>query len=83
MTPIERLQAKHNAVVDALAKARDRRDKALDALLRAEARYRSAVKAVGRSGKRLDKARDDEAQRNAEGERSDEVPDLAQVLLAG
>jgi hypothetical protein len=58
MNTLERARVKHNTFATDVSKLALRRDKALDALIRAEARYRKAVKAVGRSSKRLDKLRE-------------------------
>jgi hypothetical protein len=58
MNTLERARAKHNTFASDVSKLALKRDKALDALIRAEARYRKAVKAVGRSSKRLDKLRE-------------------------
>jgi hypothetical protein len=51
------MRDRHNDQVKQLTKAIAKRDKALDALIRAEAKVRSQIKAVARSQKRLDKAR--------------------------
>lgn len=88
MNILDRMQAKHKSVVDDLAKLRDKRDKALDVLLRAELRHRAAIKAVVRSTKRLDKAREEErvakiARKQARVENQKELPDIAKVMLGG
>ena len=88
MNILERMQAKHKSVVDDLTKLKDRRDKALDVLLKAELRHRAAIKAVGRSTKRLDKAREEErqaklARKQAKSESQKEIPDIAKVMLGG
>jgi hypothetical protein len=57
MPTIDRLRERHNEYVKQLAKAVARKDKALDALIKAEAKVRALIKAVARSAKRLDKAR--------------------------
>ncbi len=85
---LERMQAKHKSVVDDLAKLKDRRDKALDTLLKAELRHRAAIKAVVRSTKRLDKAREEErqaklARKAARTESQKEMPDIGRVMLGG
>lgn len=59
MPTLERAQTKHKSVVDAVTKLALKRDKALDALIRAETRYRKAIKGVARSTKRLDKLREE------------------------
>jgi hypothetical protein len=51
------MREKHNDLVKQLTKAIAKKDKTLDALIRAEAKVRSLIKAVARSQKRLDKAR--------------------------
>lgn len=59
MQALERVQKKHNQAADDVAKLANKRDKALDALIRAEARYRKAIKTVARSQKRVDKLREE------------------------
>jgi hypothetical protein len=57
MPTLDRMREKHNDLVKQLTKAIAKKDKTLDALIRAEAKVRSLIKAVARSQKRLDKAR--------------------------
>jgi hypothetical protein len=57
MTTLERTLAKHKTFADDVTKLALKRDKALDALMRAETRYRAATRAVSRSQKRVDKMR--------------------------
>lgn len=59
MNILERVQAKHKQAADDVTKLAAKRDKALDALIRAEARYRKAVKTVARTHKRLDRVREE------------------------
>lgn len=85
MNILDRMQAKHKTFVDDVAKLRDKRDKAIDVLIKAELRYRAAAKAVGRSQKRLDKAREEErlakiARKQAKAESRAELPDIGAVL---
>jgi hypothetical protein len=85
MDILERTQAKHNANVADVNKLRDKRDKALDVLIKAQQRYLDATRAVARSQRRLDKAREEErqlkkSQRKAVAESKKELPDIAAVL---
>jgi hypothetical protein len=85
MTILDRMLAKHKSFVDDVTKLRDKRDKALELLIKAEARYRKSVKAVSRSQKRLDKTREEErqakiARKQAKEESKKEIPDIAAVL---
>ena len=78
---IDKAQAKHKSFVDDVTKLRDKRDKALDVLIRTELRYRNAVRAVARSQKRLNKAREEErqskkAQKKATAESKKELPTI-------
>lgn len=59
MGTIERAQKKHQAAAGDVTKLAIKRDKALDALIRAEMRYRKAIKTVGRTQKRYDRLRDE------------------------
>jgi hypothetical protein len=76
MNALERAQQKNRDAAGDVAKMRDKRDKALDALIRAEVRYRKAVKSVARTQKRYDTLREQaravraakEARRKAEKE---------------
>ena len=60
MNILERMKAKHNSAAGDVQKLALKRDKALDALIRAELRYRKAIKTVARSSKRLDKLREEQ-----------------------
>jgi hypothetical protein len=85
MNTLQRVEARHKSVIDDLTKLRAKRDKALDVLIRAETRYRQAVKAVARSGKRMDRAREEErqakiARKQAKAQSEKELPDIAAVL---
>jgi hypothetical protein len=85
MKTLDRMQAKHNSVVDELTKMRDKRDISLNVLIRAEGRYRSAVKAVARSQRRIDKAREEEqrakiARKQAKAESQKEIPDISAIV---
>ena len=56
---LDRARTKHNKVADDVSKLATKRDKALEALIRAEARYRKSIKTVTRSQRRLDKLREE------------------------
>ena len=84
---LERQATKHKANVDSLMKLQAKRDKALDALIKAELRYRDAIRMVGRSQRRLDKARQEErkakrAGKRVEAESRQELPDIASLLAS-
>lgn len=81
MNILDRMQAKHKIAVDDVTKKREKRDKAIDMLMRAEVGYRLAVKTVGRSQKRLDKAREEdrqarEARKQAKLQSKQELPEI-------
>jgi hypothetical protein len=59
MSALERAQTKHQSAAGDVTKYALKRDKALDALIRAELRYRKAIKAVARSQKRYDRLREE------------------------
>ena len=85
---LDRVAANLKAAVDEVTKQRDKRDKAIEALIRAEARYREAAKAVGRKQRLLDKARDEErqakaARKQAKAESKQELPDIATAINGG
>jgi hypothetical protein len=82
---IDRMQAKHIDTLNAVAKTRDKRDQAIQTLIKAELRHREEVKAVSRSQKRMDKAREEEreakaARKQAKAQSERELPDIAAVL---
>ena len=66
MSTLERAQTKHTAAANDVTKLALKRDKALDALIRAEARYRKAIKTVSRTQKRLNAIREQVRQVRAE-----------------
>ena len=87
-TKLDRVAANLKAAIDEVTKQRDKRDKAIEVLIRTEARYREAVKVVGRKQRLLDKARDEEreakaARKQAKAESKRELPDIATAINGG
>lgn len=59
MKTLERAQARHQSASGDVTRLALKRDKALDALIRAELRYRKAIKTVVRTQKRYDRLREE------------------------
>jgi hypothetical protein len=59
MSSLKRARDRHNTLAGDVTKAAHKRDEAIRALIRAEARYQDAIRAVSRSGKRIDKLREE------------------------
>jgi exonuclease VII small subunit len=85
MDIIERAEAKLRRAVDDLTKLTLKRDKTLDALVKAQDRYRKATQVVSRSQRRLDKARLEQRKASKARKRDltqskNDTPDIASVL---